>query len=86
MRHSKHDRFWALKYTAQMISGAFLALVCLVIAIAAPGYFGRGGIALPTVALIGMSVWVAISLRALFRLSDEYHERFDSKDGKHVHD
>lgn len=80
-KHSK-QRYWAIKFTAQLMVGAVMAVLCLIVAVAAPGYFGWGGIALPTTALFGMIVFAVIAIRGLFRLSDSYHKQFDDKEDK----
>lgn len=78
----KHSRqqYWAIRFTIQLFLGVIMAILCLIVAILAPGYFGWGGIALPTIALMGMVVSAVIAIRGLFHLSDNYHQQFDNKE------
>lgn len=51
-----HDRFWALILVSRLVVLTVLIIASMTVAIMSHGYWGRGGILVPTVATIVLVV------------------------------
>lgn len=51
-----HDRYWALKLVSRLVVLTVLIIASMTVAIMSHGYWGHGGILVPTVAVIVLVV------------------------------
>lgn len=69
------DRYWALILTARLLAYTTLIVTSMVVAITSHGYWGHGGILVPTVAVMTLVVSAAGWAYTLDELARRVHQK-----------
>ena len=70
-----HDRYWALILVARLLAYTVLIVTSMVVAVTSHGYWGNGGILVPTVAVMTLVLSAAGWAYTLDALARRVHHK-----------